>query len=151
MNERCSEDGGFIGEAGCTHPNHQHSELVKRITGAYSPTMITATEAEAALREGFYIDDPNGERIGFGSKLLSHIDSDTQHAPKDQKNPKERLMFAVDTVARPDKMETNHRLIPGRTAYAKSYADFGILAITQKDSGIIDTITYFPRRNMKRK
>ena len=31
MSEHCPQDGGFIGDAGCTHPNHQHSELVKGI------------------------------------------------------------------------------------------------------------------------
>ena len=31
MPDRCPQDGGFIGSCGCTHPNHEHSELVKAV------------------------------------------------------------------------------------------------------------------------
>ena len=37
MSEHCKQDGGFIGDAGCTHPNHQHSELVRGLLAASEP------------------------------------------------------------------------------------------------------------------
>ena len=86
------------------------------------------------MREGFYVDDPSGKRIGFGKGLLAHIDSDTTHSPEDAENRKRRLIYAVSTVTHPDKKEVNHRNIPGRTAYAKAFVDFGILAITEPES-----------------
>ena len=149
MSEHCKQDGGFIGDAGCTHPNHQHSELVKGLL-ADSAHMITAQDAEAALREGFYVSNPNGKRVGFGSGLLKHINNDPNHAPEDADERKKRLLFAVDTVKHPDRMDVNHRGIEGRTAYAKAFEDFGILAITGPESDTIDKVyTFFPRRGGK--
>ena len=56
MSEHCLQDGGFIGDAGCTHPNHQHSDLVKSILSSSSnPHKISASDAESALIEGFYV------------------------------------------------------------------------------------------------
>lgn len=49
MSERCPQDGGFVGECGCTHPNHEHSELVKGLLAAGSP-VIAAAERAAAER-----------------------------------------------------------------------------------------------------
>ena len=40
MSERCPYDGGFIGDAGCTHPNHRHSDLVRGIVSG-EPKMIS--------------------------------------------------------------------------------------------------------------
>ena len=74
MSEHCPQDGGFIGDAGCTHPNHKHSELVKRIMSG-EPKMISAADATAALTEGFYVKNPEGKQVGFGKKLLVHLDT----------------------------------------------------------------------------
>ena len=156
MSEHCPQDGGFIGDAGCTHPNHQHSELVKGIIVNAMPRgrlhLISEAEAEAALKEGFYVNDPSGKRVGFGHGLLEHIDNDTNHSPEDAKARKQRLIYAVQTVTHPDKTEKNHRSIPGRTAYAKAFDDFGILAITEPESDVISKVfTYFPRRGARKR
>ena len=152
MSEHCPQDGGFIGDAGCTHPNHQHSELVKSILASASPHLISEADAEAALNEGFYVPDPSGKRVGFGKGLLDHIDNDPNHSPEDAKARKQRLVYAVATVTHPDKIENNHRSIPGRTAYAKAFTDFGILAITEPESDTIARVfTYFPRRGARKR
>ena len=72
MSEHCPQDGGFIGDAGCTHPNHQHSELVKGIMSG-EPAMISPRDATAALNEGFYVKNPEGKQVGFGKKLLADL------------------------------------------------------------------------------
>ena len=153
MSGRCQQDGGFVGDAGCTHPNHAHSALVERlVASADAPRTIPASEAEAALREGFHVSNPDGVRVGFGRRLLDHIEGDTAHAPADIKARKERLAYAVATVTRPDAVERHHRSIPGRTAYARAFDDFGILAVSEPDGENIETVfTYFPRRGMKRR
>ena len=69
MTKKCPQDGGFIGDAGCTHPNHQHSELVKKvISSSANPSMMSETDATDALTEGFYVSDPSGKRLGFGNR-----------------------------------------------------------------------------------
>ena len=156
MSEHCPQDGGFIGDAGCTHPNHQHSELVQGIIVNAEPRghlhLISEEDANAALKEGFYVTNPEGKRVGFGKKLLDHIDGDTSHSSADAAARKQRLIYAVATVTHPDKVEKNHRSIPGRTAYAKAFDDFGILAITEPESDTIANVfTYFPRRGAKKR
>ena len=156
MSGHCPQDGGFVGDAGCTHPNHRHSELVRGLVANASPrghlSLIPAADAEAALREGFYVDGPGGARVGFGRNLLAHIEEDTAHAPEDIRARKERLMYAVSTVMNPDRVEENHRSIPGRKAYAKAFDGFGILAVSEPNGEDIERVfTYFPRRGMKRR
>ena len=75
MTEHCPKDGGFIGEAGCTHPNHEHSELVKSMLSGET-RMVSEDDATAALREGFYIKNPNGKQLGFGPSPLALIEND---------------------------------------------------------------------------
>ena len=156
MSEHCPQDGGFIGDAGCTHPNHQHSELVRGIVANAAPRghlhLISEADAEAALKEGFYVKNKEGKLVGFGKKLLDHIDSDVLHSKADAAARKQRLIYAVQTVTHPDKVEKNHRSIPGRTAYAKAFDDFGILAITEPQSDTIEHVfTFFPRRGAKKR
>lgn len=57
MSEHCPQDGGFIGDAGCTHPNHQHSELVRGIMSgkASSVSEAEATAALWLLRKAYHI------------------------------------------------------------------------------------------------
>lgn len=148
MSGHCPQDGGFIGDAGCTHPNHQHSELVKRIMSG-EPKTISTREAEAALREGFYITNPEGKRVGFGKRLLTHIET---HLDGDADARKTRLMFAVHAVAHPDKVERNHKGVEGRTLYAKAFDGFGMIAISAKDGDDLESIfTIVPNRKGKRK
>lgn len=143
MSEHCPQDGGFIGDAGCTHPNHQHSELVKGIMSG-EPKMLSPRDAVAALEEGFYVKPPEGNRIGFGKKLLAHIES---HAGGDANERKRRLMFAVKAVTTPDRVEKNHRGFESRTLYAKAFDGFGMLAVTEKDSDSIEyAFTIVPNR-----
>lgn len=151
MSDRCPQDGGFIGDAGCTHPNHAHSERVKKIVdGAKSgkPAMIRSEDATAALEEGFYVENPNGKRVGFGKRLLEHIGA---HDSADANARLARLQFAVATVASPSKVEKNHRGIEGRTAYTKSFKDFGMLVITGTESENVEyAFTIVPKREKKK-
>ena len=152
MPNNCPQDGGFIGSSGCTHPNHNHSELVKGLLAEKTPRMISAADCDAALKEGFFVDGANGKRMGFGKDLLEHIESDVNHSPDDIIARKERLLFAMHTVTNPDKTEENHRQIPGRTLYTKAFKDFGILAVTDTETGAVDKVfTYFPRRDGKKR
>lgn len=152
MSKQCPQDGGFVGDSGCTHPNHEHSALVKRLTADGEPKMVTPDEATAALKEGFYVAAPDGKRIGFGESLLKHIEGDANHGENDIVERKRRLMFAVKTIQQPDRVERNHRAIPGRSAYAKAFDGFGILAITGPGEGTIERVyTYFPRRSERKR
>jgi hypothetical protein len=147
MSKNCSQDGGFIGKAGCAHPNHQHSELVKRIISG-EPKTISTSDAEAALKEGFYVKNPEGKQVGFGEKLLIHLED---HLEGDSNARKTRLMFAVKTVTNPDKVEKNHRSLSGRTLYSKAFEKFGMIAISEKGSDTVEQIfTIVPKRKKKR-
>lgn len=149
MSTHCPQDGGFIGESGCTHPNHQHSLLVQRIVSD-NPKTISTKEAEAALKEGFYVKNPEGNSVGFGQRLLAHLEAD--HLKSDSDARKTRLMFAVKTVTNPDKVEKNHRNLAGRTLYTKSFDKFGIIAISEKDSDTVEQIfTIVPNRKGKKR
>ena len=148
MPNNCPQDGGFIGKSGCTHPNHNHSELVKRIISE-EPKTISTKDAEAALKEGFYVRNPEGKQVGFGQKLLTHLEA--HHFEGDSNARKTRLMFAVKTVTNPDKIEKNHRNLAGRTLYSKSFEKFGIIAISEKGSDTVEQIfTIVPNRKGKK-
>ncbi len=152
MSTHCPQDGGFIGAAGCTHPHHAHSPLVKRIINAKTPRLISADNAERALREGFYVDAPNKERVGFGKNLLTHIKKSPHHAQADATARLERLEFAVNTIKSPDVLERNHRDLPNRSLYVKAFKDFGIFAITEKDGLNLEQVyTFFPRRGGRKR
>ena len=146
MSERCPYDGGFIGDAGCTHPNHRHSDLVRQILASdSSPREMSASDAADALREGFYVKNPDGRQVAFGERLLTHLDA---HPESDSNGRKARLQFAVATVTRPDRTEKNHRGFEGRTLYAKKFEKFGMIAISEPNSDTIDEIfTIVPKRN----
>lgn len=140
MTEHCPEDGAFIGDAGCTHPNHQHSKLVEGIIAdgkAKKLRTVSEADCDAALTEGFYVDGPNGKRIGFGRKLLEHINN---HDPDKTADRKRKLLYAVNTVMFPARSENDHKRIRGRTAYFKSFDDFGIQAVTSKEGDRIEYV-----------
>ena len=156
MSEHCPQDGGFIGDAGCTHPNHQHSELVKGLLAGSSPgghlRDITSGEFDAALDEGFYVNGANGQRIGFGKALLRHFNVDKDPTSNDIKNRKAKLMYAISAVTHPDKVEWHHERLQGRTAYTKSFEKFGILAVSDRGGKNIDYVfNILPKRSLKRK
>ena len=147
MSEHCPQDGGFIGDAGCTHPNHQHSELVKGIMSG-EPAMISPRDATAALNEGFYVKNPEGKQVGFGKKLLAHLDA---HSEGDAAERKRRLKFAVNTVTSPAKVEKDHKGFEGRTLYTKAFDSFGMMAISEKGSDTIEHMfTIIPNRRGKK-
>lgn len=148
MSGRCPQDGGFIGEAGCTHPNHRHSDLVRGLLEG-EPKTISAGDAEAALREGFYARNPEGRLVGFGERLLSHIDD---HNKGDADARKTRLKFAVRAVTNPDRVEKNHRGLEGRTLYTKAFDRFGMLVVSGRGGDLIEQVfTIFPNREGKRR
>ena len=93
MSGHCPQDGGFIGDAGCTHPNHRHSELVKGLL-ADKPHPISPHDCDAALREGFYVNTAFNTRVGFGPHLDEHI---RYHSIADQNRRKANLLYAIAT------------------------------------------------------
>ena len=151
MSEHCPQDGGFIGECGCTHPNHEHSELVKGLLdGETPPAEISVDDFDKAIDEGFYVDSPGG-RVGFGKHILNDWE-DGKHNPKDIENRKKRLAFAVEAVRSPDKMDDNHQGYEGRTAYVKRFEKFGVVVISDPtDHNYAVTFTYIPKRSERKK
>jgi len=149
MPDKCPQDGGFIGESGCTHPNHKHSALTESLMK--SPVKeITPNECDHALKEGFYVDSKDGSRVGFGKNLKGHIE--LGHSQKDADARKSNLLFAVDTVRTTEPKEAGHRGTKGRKLYTKAYKDFGMLVITDaKGKNIDDVHTIFPRRSGRAK
>ena len=150
MPDQCPQDGGFIGDAGCSHPNHQHSELTESLMK--SPVKeITPKECDHALNEGFYVDSKDGARVGFGKRLKEHIENGPKHTKDDVDNRKKRLLYAVDTVKTTAPKEVDHRRVKGRKLYTKEYKDFGMLVITDKRGVVDDAYTIFPRRSGRAK
>lgn len=156
MSEHCQQDGGFIGDAGCTHPNHEHSDLVKGLLAGTEPRGhlhdITPDEFDAAVTEGFYVDGANGQRMGFGKALLRHFNEDHDPNSSDIKNRKAKLMYAISTVKHPDKVEWHHEGLQGRTAYTKAFDKFGILAVSDRDGKSIEYVfNIMPKRSLRKR
>lgn len=149
MSDRCPQDGGFVGECGCTHPNHRHSELVEGLLDAKrAPALISSADFDAAIEEGFYAVSPSG-RVGFGKRLLNDWQNG-KHGKKDVDGRKSRLAFAVATVREPDATERDHRGFKGRIAYTKAFEDFGIVVISDPtDHNYATAFTYIPKRKGK--
>ncbi len=142
MPGRCPQDGGFIGQSGCTHPNHNHSELVTQLlAAAKDPRPMDAATAELALKEGFYVGTRTaGVRIGFGEKLLAHTDD---HSARKAEERKVLLQYAIKT-ARAGNRKPNAKGGPGSWSYAMSFDDFGMLVCTDRNGDVEDTFTFFP-------
>lgn len=150
MSGRCPQDGGFIGEAGCTHPNHRHSDLVRGLLEG-ELREISPGDCDRALTEGFYVDSPEGRRVGFGKALARHLNIDHASQGRDMENRKARLLYAIDAVRRPDKVETAHKGLAGRTAYLKAFDGFGIMAIADSGgNGIEYVFNIIPKRSLKK-
>lgn len=139
MSGRCPQDGGFIGNAGCTHPNHQHSELVKGLLSS-KPRTISPADCDAALREGFYVNTAFNSRVGFGAQLAEHID---HHNPADQRRRKINLLYAIATV-KGGKRGRNPKGGPGSFAYARNIDGRKFLVLTDEHGIVEDVFDIIP-------
>lgn len=138
MPDRCPKDGGFIGRSGCTHPNHVHSPRVQALLAVKTPRVIDVADANAMLNEGFYVDNPEGTRVGFGWDLKGHLDN---HGFAQSLERKTHLLYAIDTI-RTTKPEESKRQ-NGYLEYAKVYGDFSVLAISNPEGNIEEMITFY--------
>lgn len=139
--KQCPKDGGFIGDAGCSHPNHEHSALVKELMQGRTLRRITPQECDRALAEGFYVNTQGGGRVGFGEKLAEHIG---HHSAADQRRRKILLMYAVKTV-KGGQRKPNPKGGAGSYAYAKNFEGFGMLVLTDKAGNVEDVFDIIPR------
>lgn len=134
--KHCPQDGGWIGDAGCTHPNHEHSALVKRLLATKTPRPIDPRDCDAALREGFYVNTKTGERVGFGPQLAEHLG---HHGKADQRRRKRLLPYAIKTVTS-GKRKPNPKGGKGSWGYAKRFEKdgFGLLVLTDEHGNVED-------------
>ena len=139
MSEHCPQDGGFIGDAGCTHPNHQHSELVKRLLGS-KPRSISPADCDAALKEGFYVNSAFNTRVGFGKQFAEHI---KHHNRQDQIRRKANLLYAVATV-KGGVRGPNPKGGPGSFAYARNIDGRRFLVLTDEHGAVEDAFDIIP-------
>lgn len=144
MSGHCQQDGGFVGDAGCTHPNHQHSELVRRIAdGASRPTRITPREAEAALRELLRQRPGRNPHRFWGEAARSHRRARREGRGGTEDVPPVRRQCR----RKPGQADKNHRGLNGRTAYAKRFGDFSMLVISDKETNSVEEVfTIVPKR-----
>ena len=138
MPDRCPQDGGFIGRSGCTHPNHVHSQKVQALLAEKTPHRIDVADANAALNEGFYVENPEGTRVGFGWNLKGHLDN---HGFSQSLKRKEALLFAIDTVrtTKPEPSKKGN----GYMEYAKVYENFSVLAVSNPEGDIEEMVTFY--------
>jgi|GEM_PF-1552961 len=150
--QHCPQDGGFIGKCGCTHRNHEHSELVKGLLmDAQTPHKISVEDADAALEEGFYVTSKEGVRVGFGTPLKEHIELPS-HSVSDQKERKRCLLFALDTVQTTEPEERDHQNRKGRNRYIKMMdAKKAMFVVTDKDGNADFAKTIIPRPPAKKR
>ena len=136
MSDHCPQDGGFIGSCGCTHPNHEHSELVKGLLeDAATPRKISVEKADAALSEGFYVTAKDGRtRVGFGRDLKDHIELEA-HGEKDIAARKSALLYAMNAVQTTPPVETDHRGIAGRKRYVRMMDDGNAVVVWSDKEG----------------
>ena len=146
MSDHCKQDGGFIGDAGCTHPNHQHSELVKGLLASKAHP-ISPADCEAALREGFYVNTAFNTRVGFGAQLMEHI---KHHSKADQNRRKVNLLYAVATV-KSGKRGPNPKGGPGSFAYARNIDGKRFLVLTDEHGNVEDVFDIIPRGARRRR
>ncbi|MBQ7251807.1 MAG: hypothetical protein IJS32_04310 [Kiritimatiellae bacterium] len=131
MAEHCPKDGGWIGDAGCTHPNHEHSEFVKGLL-AGKPREITPKECDALLREGVYVESSEHRRVGFGKSLLKHIES---HGRRDAEERKRNILYAIATVKSTKPVKHDEEGFAGRVKWVnKNYKDKIILVVSTPET-----------------
>lgn len=140
----------YIGDAGCTHHNHRHSDLVRGVLEG-EPREISPEDCDRALAEDFYVDNPEGKRVGFGAALDRHLNTDHATQKRDMENRKARLLYTVDAARKPDKVDSSHKGLEGRTAYLKSFDGFGIMAIADSGGKNIEHVfNIIPKRSLKK-
>ena len=139
MSDHCPKDGGFIGDAGCTHPNHEHSEQLKRLLSG-KPRTISPRECDAALAEGFYVNTAYNTRVGFGAQLAEHIN---HHGHRDRIRRKVNLLYAVATV-KGGKRGPNPKGGPGSSAYARVIDGRRFLVLTDDHGNVEDVFDIIP-------
>lgn len=145
MSGHCPQDGGFMGDAGCTHPNHQHSEFVKSILEAKTPRTVSPADCDRALREGFYVNSADGKRVGFGRQLAEHM---AHHNPADKARRRSHLLYAVSTV-KSGRKAPNPKGGPGSSAYAKRFGNMKVLVLTDSHGQVEDVFNIIPKRGGK--
>ena len=134
MTNQCPQDGGFIGESGCTHRNHKHSEHVNNLLAmARKPEKISVEACDKALDEGFYVSTRWNTRVGFGKRFKRHTED---HPPDVVKERKEHLLFAIKTV-RAGKRGPNPKGGKDSYAYAHDFGAFGML-VTVDAEGMVE-------------
>lgn len=143
MPDQCPQDGGFIGNSGCTHQNHRHSEHVSRLlAAARNPYELDdPADAEKALREGFYVQTRWSTRVGFGTGLLEHID---EHPGAQALDRKKKLLYAIKTV-RAGKRAPNKKGGSDSYGYAMNFPSegFGMLVLTDSHGNVEDAFTFY--------
>lgn len=121
-----------MGDAGCAHPNHEHSEFVKKLL-ASKPHPITPRECDALLREGVYVESSEHRRVGFGKSLLRHLGDD--HGSKDAAERKRNILFAIATVRSTKPTTHNEEGFSGRVKWVnRSYKDKIIMVISTPET-----------------
>lgn len=156
MSEHCPECGAFIGKCGCTNPKHPHSDATRELLKKEKPEKVSVEACEAALKEGFYIEDKDGNKVGFGPPLLVHIDKHHASAA-DRKDRKEHLLFAIDAVRNYDARVLDERKGEVRPTYFKRFPgqeSKGIIAIgapeKSEDEGCLHYIFNIHRGRSKK-
>ncbi|MGN1360348.1 MAG: hypothetical protein ACI4X9_07870, partial [Kiritimatiellia bacterium] len=135
---KCPQDGGFVGEDGCTHPNHIRRNLRKKAAKwAKKPDYMDPEEARKAIETGFEVTDSSGLVFTFGESLKRHLD---EHSEKDRSGRYSRLQYAVAAVNSPIR-EVNHRNFPGRIACCQVIDQKHIVVLLADRSG--EAVTAF--------
>ena len=153
MSKHCKKDGAFIGDAGCTHPNHVHSELVTRLL-SQKARRITPQECDALLNEGVYIESSENRRVGFGKSLKRHLD---EHGGRDRLERKANILFAIATVKGTRPVTHDEKGFEGRTKWVnRSYSDKIIMVVSTRDTkaaqeGCLDIDYVFTMRKEDKK
>lgn len=151
MPENCPIDGCFIGKCGCTSERHLRSDktekLIEESASAETLRKITPEEADAALKEGFYVTNSDGGRTGFGLDLKDHIER-TADNQKQINDRKAALLFAMNAVRDTAPTERNHQGRHGRNRYSRLMDDGNaVIVVSDPDGTNIEKVfTVFPSR-----
>lgn len=154
----CDKCGAFIGKCGCTNPECRRSEKTQSLIDKETPEKITEAECDDALKEGFYIRDKEGNKVGFGEPLLIHLDKDKNE--EDRRDRKEHLLFGMDAVRHYDSRKVHEIDGEKRPTYFKRLEGKkkGIVVVAgpenSDDEGLIHYVFTIHKRkkdpNMKR-
>lgn len=135
---KCPQDGGFVGDDGCTHPNHIRRNLQNKVAKwAQNPSRMDPEEARKAIETGFEVTDSGGLVFTFGENLKRHLD---EHSEQDRSGRYSRLQYAVAAVNSPIR-EANHRNFPGRIACCQVIDPKHIVVLLADRSG--EAVTAF--------